>query len=331
VPYSDRAFRALVRDAPQVLVSLLDAVVRPRLALEGNITPADVDDTHLDLPPSLDADSVARCANVVLHTECQGYRDPSFDDRVFRYHLLLALRYPTLQVETIALWLRSPSSAQRRGVITRGNVTLKLRVVVLSEVPAEQLLSDPRTACFAPCADSMGMSDEELCAKVAHALADRASGRELHMAVVAAAIGKRYHQMIKAMQAAKIDPVVIEDLVEIGVDMGVEKGRAEGIETGRAEGIETGRAEGIETGRAEGVETGRAEGIETGRREGIETGRREGIEAVREMLLETIAAREFAITDRERERISREESFDRLRGWHRTALHADSLAAVLTD
>jgi predicted transposase YdaD len=294
VPYCDRAFRALVRDQPDVLISLLDAVVRPRLALEGPITAEDVDDTHVDLPPSLDADSVARCSGVVLHTECQGYRDPSFDERVFRYHLLLPLRYPALRVETIALSLRRPAKTQRRGVIVRGNVTVKVHVVVLPEISAEKLLADPRTACFAPCAHASGMSVEELCARVARtlrAVRDRGTGRELHMAVVAAAVRQKYHQMIEAMEAAKVEPVVIEDLVEIGRDMGLETGRAEGIETGRAEGIEAARA----------------------------------------MLLETIVVRGLSITDAQRERISRERLLERLREWHRGALHADSMAAVLGE
>lgn len=62
------------------------------------------------------------------------------------------------------------------------------------------------------------------------------------MAVVAAAIRGRYHLMIKAMEAAKVEPVVIEDLVEIGRDLGLEQGRAEGIEKGRAEGVDAVRS-----------------------------------------------------------------------------------------
>ncbi len=166
-------------------------------------------------------------------------------------------------------------------------MTVKVHVVVLSEVPAETLLADPRTACFAPCADSSGMSAEELCTRVAIALRDGATGRELHMAVVAAAVRKRYHQMIKAMEAAKIEPVVIEDLVDIGVDMG----RADGIQEGRVE----------------------------------------GIQAAREMLLETIVARGLPMVDAERERISAESSLDRIREWHRAALHAESMGAVFRE
>jgi hypothetical protein len=299
VPYSDRAFRALVRDQPEVLIALLDATVRPRLRLEGPVLPEDVDDSHLDLPPTMDADSVARSGSVVLHTECQGYRDGSFDDRVFRYHLLLTLRYPASRVETVALWLDRPAKARREGVIVRGNVTLRVRVVVLPEVPAEDLLADPRTACFAPCADSSSLSEAELCAEAARILRDHASGRELHMAVVAAAIRGRYNLMIKAMEAAKIQPVVIEDLVEIGRDLGLAEGRAEGVEKGRAEGVEKGRAE--------------------------------GVEAAREMLFETIAARGLVLGAPQRERIAREHSLDTLRKWHRAALHAESMDALLGD
>jgi hypothetical protein len=245
VPYSDRAFRALVRDRPDVLVALLDAVVRPRLALTGVVTPEDVDDTHLDLPATLDADSVARCGDTVLHTEFQGYRDRTFDDRVFRYHLLLTLRYPAFRVETIALWIKRPSEVQRRGLITRHNVTLNVHVVVLPEIPALELLADPRTACFAPCASASDLSDEELCMRVATILRERGTGRQFHMAVVAAATCKRYHQMIKAMEAAKIEPVVIEDLVEIGRDMGFDEGVTQGVEAARGMLLETLSARGL--------------------------------------------------------------------------------------
>ena len=43
-----------------------------------------------------------------------------------------------------------------------------------------------------------------------------------------------------------------------GLELGIERGRAEGVERGRAEGVERGRAEGVEEGRAEGVAAQRA-------------------------------------------------------------------------
>jgi hypothetical protein len=295
VPYSDRAFRALVRDQPDVLLALFDVVVRPRLALAGAVTPEDVDDTHLDLPATLDADSIARCGDTVLHTEFQGYRDSTFDDRVFRYHLLLALRYPAFTIETIALWIQRPSEAQRRGVITRHNVTLRVHVVVLPEIPAEELLADPRTACFAACASTSDMSDEELCMRVATVLRERGTGRQFHMAVVAAATCGRYHEMIKAMEAAKIEPVVIEDLVEIGRDMGFDEGMAEGVAQGITQGVA------------------------------------QVIDAARSMLLETLSARGLVASAAQLERIAEERSLDRIREWHRAALTAESATAALGE
>jgi hypothetical protein len=180
-------------------------------------------------------------------------------------------------------------------VIVRGNVTLRVRVVVLPEIPAEDLLQDPNTACFAPCADSSQLSAEALCLEVARVLRDHATGRELHMAVVAAAIRGRYNLMIKAMEAAKIEPVVIEDLVEIGRDMGL----AEGVEKGRAEGVEKGRAE--------------------------------GVEAARAMLFEAIAARGLLLSADQRERIALVRSLATLQKWHRAALQAESTGALFGD
>jgi len=57
--------------------------------------------------------------------------------------------------------------------------------------------------------------------------------------------------MIKAMEAAKMEPVVIEDLVRIGEDLGIERGRAEGIEAAREMLLETLAARGLEPTAAE--------------------------------------------------------------------------------
>jgi hypothetical protein len=93
------------------------------------------------------------------------------------------------------------------------------------------------------------MSDEEICMRVATLLRERGTGRQFHMAVVAAATCGRYHQMIKAMEAAKIEPVVIEDLVEIGRDMGFDEGMARGM----TQGIEAARGMLLETLSARGL------------------------------------------------------------------------------
>jgi hypothetical protein len=48
------------------------------------LVPDDLAPTHLDaLPPELDADWAARVASdLLIHTECQGYRDHAFGERV---------------------------------------------------------------------------------------------------------------------------------------------------------------------------------------------------------------------------------------------------------
>ena len=83
------------RESPQSLAVLVRSLAPRLLPLGAPITPAEVDDPHLaPLPPILDADWVARVGERdVLHVECQGYRDETFTDRVFRYHLHHALRY----------------------------------------------------------------------------------------------------------------------------------------------------------------------------------------------------------------------------------------------
>jgi hypothetical protein len=102
-----------------------------------------------------------------------------------------------------------------------GDITVKVTTIVLPEIPATWLLSNPASACFAAGSDAEGRSNEVLCAQVAAALRTRrASWPERHMAVVAAAMRGRYESMVTAMEQANLEPIIIEDLVKFGEDRG---------------------------------------------------------------------------------------------------------------
>ena len=74
------------------------------------------------------------------------------------------------------------------------------------------------------------MDDATLCARVAALLAtSHASWYQRHMAVTTAATRGRYHAMIHAMSDANVEPVIIEDLVYIGEDIGIAKGELVGL------------------------------------------------------------------------------------------------------
>jgi hypothetical protein len=231
MPTSDRAFRALARAQPDVVVGLLRAVTPALLLPHAVPVPDDVAPTQLDgLPPELDADFAARMASEeLLHMECQGYRDSGFSERVLWYHVGFALRYRSKRrVRTVALWLIPLASTQPRNEVAAGDITVKVTTIVLPEVPASSLLSDPATACFAAGSDAEGRSNEALCAQVAATLRARgASWPERHMAVVAAAMRGRYESMVTAMEQANLEPVIIEDLVKFGEERGYERGREE--------------------------------------------------------------------------------------------------------
>jgi hypothetical protein len=231
MPTSDRAFRALARAQPDVVVGLLHAITPTLLPPDAVPVPDDVAPTHLDgLPPELDADFAARVgSDELLHMECQGYRDSGFSERVLWYHVGFALRYRgRRRVRTVALWLIPLPSAQSKNELTAGDITVKVTTIVLAEAPATSLLSNPATACFAAGSDAEGRTNEVLCAQVAAALRARgASWPERHMAVVAAAMRGRYESMVKAMEQANLEPVIIEDLVKFGEDRGYERGRLE--------------------------------------------------------------------------------------------------------
>jgi len=161
--------------------------------------------------------------------ESQGYRDSGFSERVLWYHVGFALRYRSKRrVRTVALWLIPLPSTQPRNEVAAGDITVKVTTIVLPEVPASSLLSDPATACFAAGSDAEGRTNDVLCAQVASALRARgASWPERHMAVVAAAMRGRYKSMVMAMEQANLGPVIIEDLVKFGEDQGYERGRLE--------------------------------------------------------------------------------------------------------
>jgi hypothetical protein len=232
MPTSDRAFRALARAHPDVIVELLHAIMPALLPPHAVPVPDDVAPTRLDgLPPEIDADFAARMtSDELLHMECQGYRDSGFSERVLWYHIGFALRYRgKRRVRTVALWLIPLPGTQPRNEVAAGDITVKVTTIVLPEVPASSLLSDPATACFAAGSDAEGRSNEALCTQVASALRAReASWPERHMAVVAAAMRGRYESMVTAMEQASLEPVIIEDLVKFGEDRGYDRGYERG-------------------------------------------------------------------------------------------------------
>jgi hypothetical protein len=243
MPMSDRAFRALAHAEPEVLLATL-RVLAPYAV--GDVPAARIEDmgaTRQDaLAPPEDVDSAMFLGEEeLLHTEGQGYRDGGFLDRLLRYHLWFVLRHPKRRVRTVALWLTDPPPAQAQGVIVHGDLTLRVTTVVLPRAPAEVLVDDPRTACFAAGADRGSWSDDALCRRVAKALrAGQASWYRRHMAVIAAAMQGRYDPMVRAMEEQGIEPVIIEDLVKFGEDRGEARGEARGLAQGEAQGLRAG-------------------------------------------------------------------------------------------
>jgi hypothetical protein len=232
---TDRIFRALGRTNPEALVDLARLFAPGAIPPDARITPASVDDPHLDAPPPpLHADWIARLdERELLHFECQGYRDSDFPDRVFDYHLRLVVRYASFRVRTIALWLIEPPEEQTLEVITRGDVQIRITSLVLPRLSAAALLTTPLTACFAPGADAGDWSAAELCARVARALRESNAGwHARQMACVVAAIRGRYKEMVKAMKQENIEQVLSIELIQILKDLEYEKARLRGLADG---------------------------------------------------------------------------------------------------
>src|SRR5262245_20545253 len=80
---SDRAFRALARAQPDVVVGLLRAVVPSLIPPGAALAPDDVAPTHLDgLPPELDADWATLWRRTISSTWSAGGR--AIDRRLHR-------------------------------------------------------------------------------------------------------------------------------------------------------------------------------------------------------------------------------------------------------
>jgi hypothetical protein len=113
---TDRAFRALAREEPASLLSLVN-ILFPNLLPGGPaLHPLSARDPRLDTPdPSLEADAafVEDARQLLWHFEGQGYGEENFLDRVLRYHLGFTLRFWHLEVRSVVLWLRAPSAEQR--------------------------------------------------------------------------------------------------------------------------------------------------------------------------------------------------------------------------
>jgi hypothetical protein len=94
------------------------------------------------------------------------------------------------------------------------DITVRVTSLLLPKISARVLLANPEAVCFAAGCDADGMSNEELCRRVVEGLqVANADYYERHMAVIAAAVMKRYDEMVKAMNEANLEPVIIEDLV----------------------------------------------------------------------------------------------------------------------
>ena len=65
---------------------------------------------------------------------------------------------------------------------------------------------------------------------------------------------------------------------DLGIQQGIEEGKAQGLEIGKVQGIEEGKAQGLEIGKAQGLEIGKAQGLEIGKAQGLEIGKAQGIE-----------------------------------------------------
>ncbi len=229
---TDRAFRALGRAEPNTLLALVRALapdlLPPHLAPSTRLSSADA---RLDTPdPSLEIDLALRDEGGTLlwHLEGQGYKESAFPDRILRYHLGLVLRHWEREVRTVAIWLVVPPPEDALELMRKGSVSVLVKHLVLPRVRVSQLLLDPTTACFALAGDDEGRGDTVVAQQTVAVLkTHHASLRQWQMAAVAARSrsASRYRAMVRAMDTAGLQSIIIEDLIHIGEEFGFDRGR----------------------------------------------------------------------------------------------------------
>ena len=118
------------------------------------------------------------------------------------------------------------------------------------------------------------------------------------MAVVAAATQGRYKEMVEAMAHENLEPVLIEDLVHIGEDLGYSKGHEAGHKEGHKEGRKEGRKEGV-------------------------------VKGQRDLLVALLAERGVTLTEAQRQRLDACDDPAQLTAWARHVMRGDDPATWL--
>lgn len=217
----------------------------PGVVPEGaQVTPEDVDDPHLPGPTrERIGDFLARIGQKhVIRIEYQCYHDNLFGQRVFEGHLACVIRYPGRTVVSIALWIIRPWHGEKGNEIRVGNVTVKVEVVVLPDVPAESLLDHPGLACFAIGAARGEMSVQELCQRVVEAMRrDGSSPLAWRVAAAIAVARRRYKAWEEAMKEEDVRSQLFPEEREMYqayfYEEGQRSGRRKGLAAGRAAGM----------------------------------------------------------------------------------------------
>ena len=238
----ERAFRALGRAEPQTIASLVEGLAFGVVPGRVRVLPEDVVVTWLDRPlHPIGANSGVQGepGEVVLRVGGQGYHEDGCGERVFRYRLGLSLRHWARQTLTLEVWLGSLTNEPSEGGLRQDGVDVKGSAAVLRGVDAALLLACRETACFALGANDR-RGDEALCHEAVHLLSTpEVSLRCLqHGAAAARAHGPaRYDAMLRAMEEQCVEGVIIEDLVKIGEEIAMEKGRQIGVVEGTKKGL----------------------------------------------------------------------------------------------
>jgi hypothetical protein len=121
----------------------------------------------------------------------------------------------------------------------------------------------------------------------------------------------------------------------LGLQKGLEEGRAQGLEQGLAKGLEQGLEQGLERGLErgleQGLEQGREQGLEQGREQGLEQGREQGLVAgQREALLTLLGAKFGALDAGQLDRVRSAPREDLVR-WLPRVLTAEHVDEVFRD
>jgi predicted transposase/invertase (TIGR01784 family) len=187
--------------------------------------------------------------NQILHLEIQTSPDPNIPFRLLDYRTRIYRKYPDKQVKQVVIYLKpTHSDLVKQDSFEIPGTFHRFQVVRLWEQPTELFLSTPGLLPLAVLSNTL---NQEATLRQVAEIIDRVENPQSQSAIsdiTAILAGLLLDKgLISRILRRDImqESVVYQEILEVGLQKGIQEGRKEGIEIGVQRGKESGRKEGM--------------------------------------------------------------------------------------